>query len=96
MVECEAAAANGYVSWQPEWLPHAIPQENNRIDKCRRYIGNETSIALDHERRDKECPAELFNTNQKVGCDEFVFKTEEVGVSNEVSMDVIDIQSYVL
>lgn len=48
---------------------------------------------LDNSRRD-ECPAELFSRNQTSACEEFVFRSDEVGVSNAVSILVSFIQHY--
>lgn len=84
--ECDASTSN-YVIWDPEWLPQAIPLKDDRIEKCRRYIGNETATQFFKSQQD-ECPSELFKTDQTISCTEFIFKTEEIGVSNEVSIDL--------
>lgn len=84
MPECESTPIGGHAIWQPAWLANAIPHKDGDMEKCRRYTSRAEPLMLDNSRRD-ECPIEMFMRNQTNSCDEFVFKGDEIGLSNEVS-----------
>lgn len=81
--ECESINATIY---DQNWLSHAIPFKNGRPEKCSRY-GATHQLATD-----EQCPKFLFNESNVIGCNEFVFKTDEYRIIREV-MQLIQIAS---
>lgn len=79
--ECEPAPPDHRLTWQPPWLINAIPRTNDAIEKCHRYAVNQL-----HDNRYGDCPTDLFITNQTITCDEFVFKDDDIELSNTVSV----------
>lgn len=81
--ECgETSKSNPF---EPDWLSNAIPASTNigtGFESCERFpsLGNGT---LD------SCPANLFNQDQTVGCQGFVYARDE-SVVYEVSFKALD------
>lgn len=78
--ECEAIDTKTY---EPSWLPNAIrytdkgkPLECNRYDRYKK-----PTIHLFPE----ICPADYFNQSNEIECNEFIYKTGEVSIMNDVS-----------
>lgn len=91
--ECDAD--NGNIIFEPHWLQNAVPFKNKAPEKCSRF-GTNTSIHSFHENFENECPVKIFNHSETIGCTEFVFKTHENRISNEVKYNInhIVIASY--
>lgn len=70
------------------WLKEAIPHENNRLKKCLRYDTNITIAArwaTSDEGGDEKCPAQIFDKELVIPCNDFVFKTSEQRLIQEVN-----------
>lgn len=78
--ECDLPGSSAVYA-QP-WLEQAIPFENNRLRKCLRYKTNVT-IAMNSD--SGKCPAQLFDKTAVIPCNDFVFKTNERRLIQEVS-----------
>lgn len=65
-------------TYDQDWLSNAIPYKNGRPEKCLRYG------ALHGPAFDGQCPKSLFNESNVIGCDEYVFKTDEYRIMREV------------
>lgn len=81
--ECEGTS-DANVEWRPSWLMNAIPYQNDVPDKCTRYVAN-SSLAVRSMQRN-ECPADRFNRNHTVKCNEFVYKVVENELAAEFQL----------
>lgn len=73
--------------YDESWLDRAIPSEKNRLKKCLRYNTNITiaaRLATSGGVDDERCPAIIFDRNDVIRCDDFVFKTNERRLIQEV------------
>lgn len=66
--------------YQTNWLSYTIPYKNNRPEKCARYGSTNQTVHSIQE----QCSKTLFNESQIIGCDEFIFKTDEHRIMKEV------------
>lgn len=81
-------------TFEPSWLPHAVPYQYGSPSKCMRYEyveqwppnsatnSDHDTIGDDHE----VCPADRFNRSYTFRCEDnrFVYKTAELTIVNEV------------
>ncbi|XP_055315112.1 organic cation transporter protein-like [Sitodiplosis mosellana] len=63
--------------YDQNWLSHAIPFKNGRPKKCSRFGTSHQSAP------DGQCPKSLFNESNVIGCNEYVFKTDEYRIMRE-------------
>lgn len=78
--ECENGTDS--FSYNPDWLPNAVPFESGSPQKCQRYApyDNHTS---------GNCSSSDFNQQQILSCDSYVYSTEEVTILQDVSKKLI-------
>ena len=84
------------LEFKPDWLPNAVPFQNNNPEKCYRYERlphNDSAISYSQGHNhfnDRNviafCEAIFFNRSSRVYCkdDGFIFKSEEISIVNEV------------
>lgn len=68
--------------YSPSWLENAVPLRHNEPEKCFRYPSKMYSNSSA-----QECSFDAFDNTKQVKCDEFVYKTNEVTILNEVSCE---------
>lgn len=73
--ECDTIGSTDYK--QP-WVPNVIPFENEKPTRCTRYevFSNLTTTM---------CTENDFNRSHVIGCNDFVYKTDEISILNSVS-----------
>lgn len=69
--ECETISTTDFT---PNWLKHAVPYEKTVPSNCFRYKNENNSI----------CSENSFNNSYSYRCDEFVYKTKQKTLVNEV------------
>lgn len=86
--ECDLAGEAAV--YDESWLQRAIPMEKNRLKKCLRYNTNITIAARQATSGDggidtvERCPAIIFDPNDVIRCNDFVFKTNEQRLIQQV------------
>lgn len=78
--ECDVVAYNGSVQFDQPWLSRAIPLTNTSIENCLRFKVNQ-SVPVEND----QCLESYFDRTVMRKCDDFVFKTDERSIQNEVS-----------
>lgn len=73
--ECEFLDTKSY---EPPWLPNAVPFSNGKPSNCYRYASVSNEIQL-------SCPASNFNRSNIIRCNQHIYKTSEISILNEVS-----------
>lgn len=73
--ECEFLDTKSY---EPPWLPDAVPYSNGKPSNCYRYASVSNEIQL-------SCPVSNFNHSNIIQCNHHIYKTSEVSILNEVS-----------
>lgn len=68
--------------YSPIWIENAVPFRHNEPEKCFRYQSNTYANSSTH--RD-QCSFDEFDRTKIIKCDDFVYKTNEVTILNEVS-----------
>jgi hypothetical protein len=74
--------------YHPDWLPNAVPFEENKPSSCKRFppaSSGLVSTAGPLTNNGTDCPPDIFNNQSKVGCQDWVFETEERTIANEVT-----------
>lgn len=74
---------DGNIRFEPHWIQNAIPFKNKAPEKCLRF-GTNSSLNSLYDSFENECPGKMFNHSEIITCTEFVFKTHENRISNEV------------
>lgn len=77
--ECDVGENNREISYDQLWLKDAIPKSENGFENCFRYASNNSYTSKEHE-----CDRDQFDTNRRIQCTEFVYKTDETNVQTEV------------
>lgn len=87
--ECDvdnSGLAGEIVDYKPAWLHWAIPTDSNgEPDRCSRYQPAVTVDQLPDGINNSTCREASFNASTVIGCDEFVFASDEVTIVNAVS-----------
>lgn len=78
--ECD----NNVTEYSPIWLKNAVPYRHNEPEKCYRYATKMHGNSSIHQ-----CSLDEFDNTNRMKCDEFVYKTNEVTILNEVSRNNI-------
>lgn len=89
--ECESA--NAPASYQTPWIQNAIPQEDGRLQNCLRYDINATlatkRLTSSKNSADTKCSSDIFDKSKVIECNDFVFKTSEHRMIQEVNFSLI-------
>ncbi|CAH4036707.1 unnamed protein product [Pieris brassicae] len=56
------------IEFQPSWILNAVPESGNSFDNCRRFSSVNATLHSD------TCPASLFNKDNAVDCEEFLYE----------------------
>lgn len=73
-----------HTEYTQKWVINAVPYHNDLTPlKCQRYQYRNESES------DKLCNINNFDTSQIVGCDNFIYKTDELTIVKEVYMQQI-------
>lgn len=80
---------NGIVEFDQPWLSQAIPLSNRSFENCLRFEVNR-SIPIESG----QCLDSYFNRAQTRKCDDFVFKTDERNIQNEVSVNELQLTRF--
>ncbi|XP_037025919.1 organic cation transporter protein-like [Bradysia coprophila] len=72
---CDAEPAE----YEPHWLINAVPYDRAVPEKCFRYINTIENTSQCYD-------VNLFNTTNRVRCDEFIYETDEVTLLNEFDL----------
>ncbi|XP_055316667.1 solute carrier family 22 member 21-like isoform X3 [Sitodiplosis mosellana] len=75
--ECETLDTN---TFEPKWLQNAIPYSNKKPSKCSRY---ERHIEPTLYSLYDICPESEFNRSHVIGCNQFIYKTDEISIMND-------------
>lgn len=67
--------------YEPLWLENAIPLIIGKPTKCSRFASSSSAVQL----METECPASGFNRSNVIGCNGYVYKTDEISILNNVS-----------
>jgi hypothetical protein len=78
-------------SFLPDWLQDAVPFEDrdsqSRPVRCLRFTPRNISTSLDSRSNDSVCSSEMFDRNNNIRCQEWVYDGEETTIVNEVLQD---------
>lgn len=84
-----------HTTYEPNWLPYAVPYKNSKPAKCDRF---ERQAIVDFENvtyrfqqetgEPYECQKSDFDPSKTIHCSEFVYRTQEISILNEVSLFV--------
>lgn len=98
--ECDIDRNSRLIEYDQPWLSLAIPSNDSVFENCFRYApvnldkahrsmpGNQNKIAPSILKRNK-CSAQQFDLTSKIGCTEFVYKSDEKNLQTEVTFDNI-------
>lgn len=70
----------GDILYEPAWINDAIPLKNGVPEQCLRFSMTNEFNDTSHT----SCTANIFNRSRIIRCNEFVYKTDEVNLVNEV------------
>lgn len=85
--ECENSSMLD-VSYMPDWIDNAVPMEHGVPAKCLRFAStkllNQSKLGTNGF---EYCDVNVFNRSETIRCNEFVYKTDEVNIVNEVNFE---------
>lgn len=73
--ECETRGTDAY---NASWLRNAVPFSKERPSACYRYARISNKYTAD------QCTENHFNRSKEMRCTEYVYKTDEVSILNDV------------
>ncbi|XP_047523322.1 organic cation transporter protein-like [Pieris napi] len=69
--ECDVPES---IEFRPSWLLNAVPESGSSFDNCRRFSPANATLHTD------TCPASLFNRDNVVNCEEFLYENTDTVV----------------